>query len=42
VARLNLDSSGAFAVASHTVTRHVYQFSTADYTCEQMSGGEPT
>jgi hypothetical protein len=42
VARLNLDSSGAFAVASHTAEASHTQFSTADYTLRTDERGEPT
>ncbi|HEX4708551.1 MAG TPA: hypothetical protein VH229_12570 [Candidatus Udaeobacter sp.] len=42
VARLNLDSSGAFAVASHTAEASHAQFSTADYTLRTDERGEPT
>jgi hypothetical protein len=41
VARLNLDSSGAFAVASHTAEASHIQFSTADYTLRTDERGEP-
>jgi hypothetical protein len=41
VARLNLDSSGAFAVASHTAEASHTQFSTADYTLRTDERGEP-
>lgn len=41
VSRLNLDSSGAFAVASHTAEASHTQFSTADYTLRTDERGEP-
>jgi hypothetical protein len=41
IARLNLDSSGAFAVASHTAEASHTQFSTADYTLRTDERGEP-
>jgi hypothetical protein len=41
VARLNLDSSGAFAVASHTAEASHTQFSTADYALRTDERGEP-
>jgi hypothetical protein len=39
--RLNLDSSGAFALASHTAEASHTRFSTADYTLRTDEGGEP-
>ncbi len=39
VSRLNLDSSGAFAVASHTAEASHTGFATADYTLEGMFAG---
>jgi hypothetical protein len=41
VSRLNLDSSGAFAVASHTAQGSHTQFATADYTLRTDERGEP-
>jgi len=41
VSRLNLDSSGAFAVASHTAEASHTQFATADYTLRTNERGEP-
>jgi hypothetical protein len=41
IGRLNLDSSGAFAVASHTAEASHAQFSTADYTLRTDERGEP-
>ena len=41
IGRLNLDSSGAFAVASHTAEASHTQFSTADYTLRTDERGEP-
>ena len=41
VSRLNLDSSGAFAVASHTAEASHTQFATADYTLRTDERGEP-
>jgi hypothetical protein len=41
VARLNLDSSGAFAVASHTAEASHTRFATADYTLRTDERGEP-
>jgi hypothetical protein len=41
IAQLNLDSSGAFAVASHTAEASHAQFSTADYTLRTDERGEP-
>ena len=41
VSRLNLDSSGAFAVASHTAQTAHTQFATADYTLRTDERGEP-
>jgi len=41
IARLNLDSSGAFAVASHTAEASHAQFSTADYALRTDERGEP-
>jgi hypothetical protein len=40
-ARLNLDSSGAFAVASHTAEASHTSFATADYTLRTDERGEP-
>jgi len=41
LARLNLDSSGAFAVASHTAEASHAQFATADYVLRTDERGEP-
>jgi len=41
VSRLNLDSSGAFAVASHTAPASHAGFATADYTLRTDERGEP-
>jgi hypothetical protein len=41
VSRLNLDSSGAFAVASHTAEASHTLFATADYTLRTDGRGEP-
>jgi hypothetical protein len=41
VARLNLDSSGAYAVASHTADKSHTSFATADYTLRTDERGEP-
>src|SRR5947199_6700742 len=41
VSRLNLDSSGAFAVASHIAETSHAQFATADYTLRTDERGEP-
>jgi hypothetical protein len=41
VSRLNLDSSGAFAVASHTAEASHARFATADYTLRTDERGEP-
>ena len=41
VSRLNLDSSGAFAVASHTADASHMNFATADYTLRTDDRGEP-
>jgi len=41
IGRLNLDSSGAFAVASHIAEASHTQFSTADYTLRTDERGEP-
>lgn len=41
VSRLNLDSSGAFAVASHTAEASHTAFTTADYTLRTDERGEP-
>jgi hypothetical protein len=41
VSRLNLDSSGAFAVASHTAETSHTPFATADYTLRTDERGEP-
>jgi hypothetical protein len=40
--RLNLDSSGAYEVASHTADLSHANFATADYTLRTDEGGEPT
>jgi len=40
--QLNLDSSGAFSVASHTADKSSTQFSTVDYTLRNNERGEPT
>jgi len=40
-ARLNLDSSGAFSVASHTAEKSSTAFSTASYTLRTDEHGEP-
>jgi hypothetical protein len=42
VSRLNLDSSGAYAVASHTAEASHANFATADYTLRTDDRGEPT
>jgi hypothetical protein len=42
ISRLNLDSSGAFAVASHTAEASHARFATADYTLRTDERGEPT
>src|SRR5437016_934435 len=42
VSRLNLDSSGAYAVASHTAEASHTSFATADYTLRTDDRGEPT
>lgn len=42
MSRLNLDSSGAYAVASHTAEASHANFATADYTLRTDNGGEPT
>src|SRR5437016_8848354 len=42
VSRLNLDSSGAFAVASHIADTSHTQFATADYTLRTDERSEPT
>ena len=42
MARLNLDSSGAYAVASHTAEASHTSFATADYTLRTDDRGEPT
>ena len=39
--RLNLDSSGAYTVASYTADKSHAQFSTADYTLRNDGRGEP-
>jgi hypothetical protein len=39
--RLNLDSSGAFTVASHTADKSNAQFSTANYTLRTDEHGDP-
>jgi len=41
VSRLNLDSSGAYAVASHTAEASHVSFATADYTLRTDERGEP-
>ena len=41
LSRLNLDSSGAFAVASHTAEASHTSFATADYTLRTDERGEP-
>jgi hypothetical protein len=41
VSRLNLDSSGAFTVASHTAEASHTRFATADYTLRTDERGEP-
>ncbi len=41
VSRLNLDSSGAYALASHTAEASHINFATADYTLRTGDGGEP-
>ena len=41
VSRLNLDSSGAYAVASHTAEASHTSFTTADYTLRTDDRGEP-
>jgi len=41
-ARLNLDSSGAYAVASHTAEKSHPQFTTVSYTLRTDERGEPT
>ena len=41
VSRLNLDSNGAFAVASHIADTSHTQFATADYTLRTDERGEP-
>jgi len=42
VSRLNLDSNGAFAVASHTADASHTRFATADYALRTDERGEPT
>ena len=42
VSQLNLDSSGAYAVASHTAEASHTNFATADYTLRTDDRGEPT
>ena len=42
VSQLNLDSSGAYAVASHTAEASHTSFATADYTLRTDDRGEPT
>jgi len=42
VSRLNLDSSGAYAVASHTAERSHAEFETVSYTLRTDERGEPT
>jgi hypothetical protein len=41
IARLNLDSSGAYAVASHTADKSHTSFATADYALRTDERGEP-
>jgi hypothetical protein len=41
ISRLNLDSSGAYAVASHTAEASHISFATADYTLRTDERGEP-
>src|SRR5262245_63615750 len=41
VSQLNLDSSGAYAVASHTAEASHTNFATADYTLRTDERGEP-
>jgi hypothetical protein len=41
VSKLNLDSSGAYAVASHTADASHMSFATADYTLRTDERGEP-
>ena len=41
VSRLNLDSSGAYAVASHTAEASHIRFATADYVLRTDDRGEP-
>ena len=41
ISRLNLDSSGAYAVASHTAEASHTSFATADYTLRTDERGEP-
>jgi hypothetical protein len=41
MARLNLDSTGAYAVASHTADKSHTSFATADYTLRTDERGEP-
>ena len=41
VSQLNLDSSGAYAVASHTAEASHTSFATADYTLRTDESGEP-
>src|SRR6266566_1051419 len=41
VSRLNLDSSGAYAVASHTADASHIRFATADYVLRTDDRGEP-
>ena len=42
MARLNLDSTGAYAVASHTADKSHTSFATVDYTLRTDERGEPT
>ena len=42
ISQLNLDSSGAYAVASHTAEASHTSFATADYTLRTDDRGEPT
>src|SRR5712692_12116472 len=41
-ARLNLDSSGAYAVASHTADKSNTRFATVSYTLRTDERGDPT
>jgi hypothetical protein len=42
MARLNIDSTGAYAVASHTADKSHTSFATVDYTLRTDERGEPT